>query len=393
MSGEVKQNTSVATGVIATAPSATESASDPTTSTNPENVGSEWHNTTTGQIFICNDNTANVNKWTGQKGVSKQVNDRGVIGGGNPGSDNAGNQQNGNINTISYQGIMSGGLMIDFGDLSLARSYLSATSNGTTDRGVWIAGGDASFNPLDRIDYVTISTPGDATDFGNFRSCYGPAACSNGTTDKAVAVGGYTGGFLNSMGGFNISTTGNYTNEGILTVNRYTVGATSNGTHDRGLFVGGAWRSGSGGLNVSMDYRTVSSSGSASTFGSMDEGRIGVSCLSNDTNDRGILIGGSIQSTYTTFKGSRMQFVNITSTSGASHFGQTINCGRTKPNTFSNGTGERGVILGGYFVTEPQTMVSECEYITISTLGDSSAWGDIGFVNAYGNGGFSNSAG
>ena len=72
MSGEVKQNTSVATGVIATAPSATESASDPTTSTNPENVGSEWHNTTTGQIFICNDNTANVNKWTGQKGVSKQ---------------------------------------------------------------------------------------------------------------------------------------------------------------------------------------------------------------------------------------------------------------------------------------------------------------------------------
>ena len=88
-----------------------------------------------------------------------------------------------------------------------------------------------------------------------------------------------------------------------------------------------------------------------------------------------------------------MQFVNITSTSGASHFGQTINCGRTKPNTFSNGTGARGVILGGYFVTEPQTMVSECEYITISTLGDSSAWGDIGFVNAYGNGGFSNSAG
>ena len=52
MSGEVKQNTSVATGVIATAPSATQSASDPVYNTNPEDVGAEWHNTTSGEIFI-----------------------------------------------------------------------------------------------------------------------------------------------------------------------------------------------------------------------------------------------------------------------------------------------------------------------------------------------------
>ena len=57
MSGEVKQNTSVASGAIATAPSATQSASDPVYNTNPEDVGSEWHNTTSGEIFICNDNT------------------------------------------------------------------------------------------------------------------------------------------------------------------------------------------------------------------------------------------------------------------------------------------------------------------------------------------------
>ena len=68
MSGEVKQNTSVATGVIATAPSATESASDPAINTNPEDTGAEWHNTTSGQIFICRDNTAGLNVWVGQKG-------------------------------------------------------------------------------------------------------------------------------------------------------------------------------------------------------------------------------------------------------------------------------------------------------------------------------------
>ena len=68
MSGEVKQNASVASGAIGAAPSATESASDPLMTTNPEDVGAEWHNTTSGQIFICKDNTAGLNVWIGQKG-------------------------------------------------------------------------------------------------------------------------------------------------------------------------------------------------------------------------------------------------------------------------------------------------------------------------------------
>jgi len=61
MSGEVKQNTSVASGAIAVAPTATESASDPAMDTNPESVGAEWHNTTSGEIFICWDITAGLN--------------------------------------------------------------------------------------------------------------------------------------------------------------------------------------------------------------------------------------------------------------------------------------------------------------------------------------------
>ena len=47
---------------------------------------------------------------------------------------------------------MTGGAMVDFGDLSLARSYLSSLSNGTDDRGIWAAGADASFNALDSIE-------------------------------------------------------------------------------------------------------------------------------------------------------------------------------------------------------------------------------------------------
>ena len=387
MSGEVKQNTSVATGVIATAPSATQSGSNPTTSTNPENVGAEWHNTTSGRMFIATTITANENVWYGQRGITKQVNDRGVIGGGNPGASGAGNQQNGTINTIMYQGIMTGGAMIDFGDLSLARSYLSATSNGTDDRGIWAAGADASFNALDRIDYITISSPGNATDFGNARAAYGPGACSNGTTGKGVIAGGYTGSYSNTMGSITIDTPGNYSNEGTLTTAKYTTGSTSNGTDDRGLWMSGAQPS----ATNSIDYRTISSTGSASDFGDLDEARVGTAAMSNDTNDRCVMIGGS--GSATDAKRAYNQYVTISSTGNAAFFGNSYNCGRVMPNTFSNGTGERGVIAGGYFNTEPQVMVSQCDYITINSASDSTSWGEIGYVNAYGDGGLSNSAG
>ena len=44
---------------------ATSSASDPTVSTNPSGgVGTEWHNTTSGEVYICTDATAGANVWT-----------------------------------------------------------------------------------------------------------------------------------------------------------------------------------------------------------------------------------------------------------------------------------------------------------------------------------------
>ena len=51
--------------LITNVPGATNSASDPTTSTNPSGgVGTEWHNTTSGEVYICTDATASANVWT-----------------------------------------------------------------------------------------------------------------------------------------------------------------------------------------------------------------------------------------------------------------------------------------------------------------------------------------
>ena len=51
---------SLLTGIVG----ATKSTSDPTISTNPSGgVGTEWHNKTTGQMYICTDATAGANVW------------------------------------------------------------------------------------------------------------------------------------------------------------------------------------------------------------------------------------------------------------------------------------------------------------------------------------------
>ena len=128
MSGEVKQNTSVASGAIAVAPTATESASNPTAAENPADVGAEWHNTTSGQIFICTDNTINSNTWIGQKD-SLVAGGRGLFAGGTNTSDT-------NINEIGYVEISTLGNATDFGDLATATAQIAGTSNSINDRGL-----------------------------------------------------------------------------------------------------------------------------------------------------------------------------------------------------------------------------------------------------------------
>ncbi|SVD17048.1 uncharacterized protein METZ01_LOCUS369902, partial [marine metagenome] len=70
MSGTIATNPNRQSGTIGAVPSATNDSSDPVRTTNPSTgVGTEWHNTTSGQIFICTDATTNYNVWVGQRGT------------------------------------------------------------------------------------------------------------------------------------------------------------------------------------------------------------------------------------------------------------------------------------------------------------------------------------
>ena len=65
---------------------------------------------------------------------------------------------------IDYVTMATAGNATDFGNLTVARSVPASATNGTR---ATFGGGHSSSVTDDTIDYVTIDTAGNATDFGN----------------------------------------------------------------------------------------------------------------------------------------------------------------------------------------------------------------------------------
>ena len=79
---------------------------------------------------------------------------------------------------IDHVTISSTGNAQDFGNLTSSTSYIGSTSSPT--RGVFGGGYDSPVF-INRIEYVTIPTTGNAADFGDLSDTRGgAAACSNG---------------------------------------------------------------------------------------------------------------------------------------------------------------------------------------------------------------------
>ena len=129
-------------------------------------------------------------------------------------------------NTMEYITTASAGNTTDFGDLTVTRGQFTGTSD--TTRGLFLGGIKSNNVRTNTIDYITIQTTGNATDFGdlsqnNSRS----AACSNST--RGIIGGGYTttGGNtrVNTIEYVTIQTTGNVTDFGDLAAVNYGLSA------------------------------------------------------------------------------------------------------------------------------------------------------------------------
>jgi hypothetical protein len=128
-------------------------------------------------------------------------------------------------NAIDYLTISTLGNTSDFGDATISEKRRSPVNSAT--RGVWAAGSGST----NTIDYVTIATLGNAIDFGDLDrttsySMFSASSCTRGT----FAAGGFPS-HVNNISYIQIATTGNAVDFGDITrtVSITSIGNCSNG--------------------------------------------------------------------------------------------------------------------------------------------------------------------
>ena len=217
-----------------------------------------------------------------------------------------------NVNTIDYVTLATGGGASYFGDLTSARIQPAGASNST--RGLF-AGGSGSTSS---INYITIATTGNATDFGGLTvGRYGAGGCASPT--RAVFSGG--GSAASADAGTNIidyvtiNTTGNATDFGDLILACTDVSACSNVT--RGIIFGG--RSNSTAFNT-IDYITIASTGNATDFGDLTQ-KVSY-CAAAASLVYAIRSGGAVNDSAAT---NVMDYITIASTGNSTDFGDMTN--------------------------------------------------------------------
>ena len=286
---------------------------------------------------------------------------RALLGGGHNGSSHT--------NHIHRLSIQSQGNTEDFGDLTNAR-WIPAPSSSST-RGVWSGGGGPSPGSptgayVNFIDFVTIASPSNATDFGDQTAEKGyHTGLSNET--RGIIAGGYNDsvGKINPIEYITIATAGNAQDFGDLTLARMQLAAA--GSPTRGLFFGGSVSPNVNG-NV-VDYITIATTGNAQDFGDMTSTTKYGNATSSNTR---AIYGGGLAPNDTTYVNT-IEFFTIATLGNGTDFGDLTVNRSTTPGATSNNI--RGIFAGGY---APGNLNS-IDFVTIAATGNAIDFGDISF--------------
>jgi len=265
------QLTGISTGI-------TESSSNPTISTNPSGgVGTEWCNTTTGEVFICTDATAGSNVWTNVGGGSGNIPflAAGTLNGYFAGSFG--------IDKVSFASSTANAS--DHGDLTSARNRAAGASSNT--HGYTMSGWTGSAN-VNIIDKFAFGNSANATDVGDVtvarRNQQGAGSSTHG-----YCVGGRNGGLNTTIDKVSYSTDGNATDVGDLTnASEHMIGSSSE-TH--GYAAGG--HNNSPGPTTVRKFSFVSG-GNSTNAGSLAQ--IAWGGGGHNTTTHGFYSGGQTQS-------------------------------------------------------------------------------------------------
>jgi hypothetical protein len=266
------------------------------------------------------------------------------------------------VNTIDYVTIVTEGNATDFGDLTTIRHSMALS--GSSVRSVW-SGGAPSENS-NTIDYVTIATTGNATDFGDLTVGRWNVSSASSST-RGIAAGGTTGNKTNIIDYITIATTGNAIDFGDLVFARLwsSNGLASSGT--RGVIAGDFSP-----VSNAIDYITIATTGNAIDFGDLAYAAGGIGCCSSST--RALFFGG-----YTDVGGGQnfniINYVTIATTGNATDFGDLSIAKRAMGGSSSQ---IRGLLAGGAFgIGAPTASSNVIDYVTIATTGNPTDFGDL----------------
>ena len=170
------------------------------------------------------------------------------------------------VNTIDFVTIATAGNASDFGDTNN-----SLASNGgaiaSSTRGVYTIGGTPAYTNI--VEFITIATTGNGQDFGDLTVDANRGYVFRGSTcdsTRGLFAGGFVGANVlsNTMEFVTIATTGNGTDFGDLTVARRGGMGTSNSR--RSIFAGGYTP---GAFRDEIDQVTIQTTGNATNFGDL----------------------------------------------------------------------------------------------------------------------------
>ena len=198
-------------------------------------------------------------------------NTRGILGGSAGSASNMGGQPGRGVNFIDFITFATTGNSLRFGELTVARRGLSACSSPT--RTVWGGGYIKPQNHTQTIDFVTTQTQGNATKFGELTVSRGQMGAVSSPT-RGVWFGGSIYGpdapaytIYNVIDFITIASEGNATDFGDT---RYATSGvhftTATGSNSiRGLFAGGSRPA----IVTEIQSITIASTGDASDFGDL----------------------------------------------------------------------------------------------------------------------------
>ena len=272
--------------------------------------------------------------------------------------------------TIDFLTISTFGDSTDFGNLTQDRRSGGAMGASTT-RGLFAGGQHPSpFTFFNIIDFVTIASTGNATDFGDLENkAYNVTGFSSRT--RGVAACGQKGpGFtaVNTIEFVTIASTGNANDFGDLSTVRTTPGGAASST--RGVFGGGA------DTTDVIDFITISSTGNATDFGNLSVARKAPAGCSNST--RALFGGGETPS-----NSDVIDYITIANTGNAIDFGDLT--------AARNTTGATSSPTRGIFAGDGST--DTLDKVEILTTGNGVDFGNLGRGASRTYGAFSNGHG